>query len=318
MSPRDSTHVLKTLQLLLEAPRDSLRHYKHEVLAAIQKLQSSIDDQSPASSAAPCHTPGSTTDNLHRSSSSTSQRRPQNSLEPAEAASLSLASNDAPDQRNPHAPNSPQQPYLNTPQSLLLPSSVENVLTRLIKNLEKTEEFLSQPFYKAVRDEPLWVTDDPRITDIEVAGGSKKPAHTKFRRGLSQRSLAMEFDNWERSNSGTSRVCDRAANPSVKPSRKPVNIQSFLEANKHRFKNLAAARDGIEYGIKLLVCEKLLGGTGFSALLIFQFDSFRSVKYPELKDLKKAIEKQKSIKNLARLKAGWLSDCQNKYNSKWL
>ena len=241
-------------------------------------------------------------------------------MEPA--VSLSLASDNAleshPNQRNPHAQDSPQQSHLNTSPAPLLPNSIKNIVTRLIKTLKKTEKFLSQASHEAVRNDPPWVTDDPRITDIEIAGGKKKPANTKFRRGLSQRSLAMEYDDWERSISGTSRLRDRAANPSIKPGRKSENIQSFLEANTYRFGNLTAAKDGIKYGMKLLVCEQVLGGIGFSALLIFQFDSFRAVKCSELNDLKTAIEKEKSIKNLAKLKADWLNDCQSKYNSKWL
>lgn len=323
MSPKDSASVLDILQFILDTPQESLRSHKSKVLAAVQKLQASIGDESTASSAASCsNAPVFPIDDLHRSSSSTSQRHPQNSLEPAEAVSLSLAPNDVIRPR-PHlgsifAHNSPQQPHLGGPPTILLPDSIKNILTRLIKTLEKTGEFLSHASHEAVRNDPSWVTDDPRITDIEVAGRSKKSTHTKFRRGLSQRSLAMEFDDWERSTFGTSRISERVANPSVEPSRKLGNIRSFLDANLHRFANLSAARDGIEHGMKLLVCERLLGGIGFSALLIFQFDSLRLVKYPELMDLKSAIDKEESVKNLAKLKADWFGDCQNKYNSKWL
>lgn len=98
------------------------------------------------------------------------------------------------------------------------------------------------------------------------------------------------------------------------------HITKFPEANTHRFHNHVAARDGIGHGIKLLVCEKLLGGKGVAAIFIFRFTSLRTLKCEELNALKDAIEEQgsKSIKKLAGQKADWLGRCQSIYNGKWL
>ena len=137
---------------------------------------------------------------------------------------------------------------------------------------------------------------------------------TRFRRGLSQRSLAIEFDKWESEAYQTSRVRQRAENPSTEPSRKLGHITEYLKLNTSRFRNLATAREGIEHGMKLLVCELLLGGIGFSAILIFQHDSLRTVKYLELKNLQNAIEQEDSIMSLAEEKANWFGHCQNKYD----
>ena len=74
-------------------------------------------------------------------------------------------------------------------------------------------------------------------------------------------------------------------------SRKLGHIIEFLKVNTYRFNNPIVVRDRIEYGMKLLVCEILLGGKGFSAILIFRYRSLRVVKYRELYELKDTIEK---------------------------
>lgn len=40
------------------------------------------------------------------------------------------------------------------------------------------------------------MTEDPRVVDLQMDGSHLSP-ETKFREGLSQRSLAIEFSRWE-------------------------------------------------------------------------------------------------------------------------
>ena len=95
-------------------------------------------------------------------------------------------------------------------------------------------------------------------------------------------------------------------------------MTEFLELNKHRFQNFSAARNGIQHGIKLLVCETLLSGTGISAIFIFEYSRFRSIKFRDLRGLKDAIKDATKIKKLALQKADWIDRYQKSYDSKWL
>jgi len=71
---------------------------------------------------------------------------------------------------------------------------------------------------------------------------------------------------------------------------------------------------GIEHGIKLLVCEELFGSKAVSAILIFKYRRFRTIKFDELDDLKEAIKSSEWIFELAEQKAAWFDGCQSHYD----
>lgn len=151
------------------------------------------------------------------------------------------------------------------------------------------------------------MADDPRIVDLVIAQPDAS-AVTKFRRGLSQRYLASEFEDWKQGHPQASKA----------KSRRKGLIPRFLAANKHRFLNTAEAKKGILHGAKLLRCECLLGGIGISVMLFFHLTEFSKVKLYELHDLKEKILSSDPIMKLAEHKAGWLRQCQRDYDGKEL
>ena len=295
MSFCESTRVLKALNVLCNASGELLRPHKTELKAAVQKLQSLIEDHSTTVIAATCRDVSSpTTDDPGRvPPSSVSRRSPPTPLD-TDSSALSFNGED------PSASSSDQR---TSPQpSPVAPSSIENFVTGLNKDLESIEKLLSQVSHEAVTCEPTWMNDDPRVVDLQIADGRQSSPTIKLRRGLSQRSLTIEFDDWEKNAYETSKVKERASNPSVKPSRKLGHIAKFLDDNKNRFHNLSATRIGIEHEIKLLICETLLIEVGFSTILIFQYSRFRKVKFEELDCLKDAMKDSDRIKKLAEQK----------------
>lgn len=316
MSPSEPNVVLRALDVLCSASIDTLRVHRTELLAAVRKLQSLVEDQSTALVVVTgCEASPPMTDDPSRPSppsiSPNSSPNPPNindslpfTLNSKNPLGLSLGQHTSPHNAYPLPPAPP--------------SSTEKFVEKLDGGLERIEKCLSKLCHKDVASEPVWRNDDPRVVDLQIAGDSKPSANTKFRRGLSQRSLAIEFDDWERKTHDASILRERATNPSVEPSRKLGHITEFLNANKRRFNNPVAARGGIEHGLKLLVSETLLGGIGYSAILIFHYGKFRAVKYAEFNNLKDAIKKSDSIKKLAEQKADWFGQCQSIYNGKWL
>ena len=304
MSTDESLRVREALDVLCNASGELLKSHGTEFLAAIQKLHSRIEGYGTAIVGG---APYPTTDDRKSTHSSVSHRTPLNRLDSNGSIPSTLdGESSSALLRDQHA--SPLPPL----------SPVEDFMRGLKSALNHIETFLSQECRELITSEPVWKTEDPRIVDIQVAQNSKPSEIEKFRRGLSQRSLAIEFDSWENKIYGVSSIEKRAENPSVQLGRKLGRITKFLDANTHRFHNHTAARGGIEHGIKLLVCEKLLGGKGISAIFIFRFTSLRRLKYEELNALKDAIEEQgsKSIMKLARQKTDWLGRCQSIYNGK--
>ena len=269
----------------------------------MHKLQSLVEDHGTIVVTASCDALAPSTDDPSQApSSSVSYRSPPSSEDPSPYYA---------DQRTPSRPS--PNPHR------VFPISIEGFVAEVNRDLETIEKSLSQVSQESVRDKPTWMTDDPRVVDLQIAGDHRHLSSiAKFRRGLSQRSLAIEFDEWEQTTYRTSRIKERTMNLLVKPSRKLGHIAEFLKINKYRFQNRIAARTGIEHGIKLLVCETLLSGIGFSAILIFQYSRLRSIKFEELDGLKDALKDANKIKKLADQKADWLDHCQREYNSEWL
>ncbi|KAJ5988257.1 hypothetical protein N7481_003467 [Penicillium waksmanii] len=169
---------------------------------------------------------------------------------------------------------------------------VQNVLSILSeeKVSKKLENYLSSPILDFTKSNELdWFEEDPRLVDIRLSSRPSPTSHVNLRRGLSQRSLAVEYDEWEKNNFQTSRVIELAQHPASSKSRQS-HINQFVEANKHRFKDRNTALHGIKHGIRLLVFEKIYGCAGTSSVFFFIYGYFRSVKYEFYPDLAKSLK----------------------------
>lgn len=181
---------------------------------------------------------------------------------------------------------------------------------------EKVFKYLSSHRDPLVQNGDDWVQEDPRVIDIRLCNrGCSLDAC--FRRGLGQRSLAIEFDEWEREVFGTSRVSMRALDPNEIDDNSGL-INRFLEEGIIRFQNKESASHGIRDGIRLLVFERMYGYVGISAILILLFTLFRDVKYGSFVALKRLLEKSGAWHDLAKDKSSWLTACQFRYDSKFV
>lgn len=305
MSFDDPATVQRALFVLCKASESSLRPYWTKVREIVHKLQPLVEDHdSIVNTASLSNTLAVTTDDLNGApSSSVSHRSPLKSKDP---------SAHYPDQRNP--PQSPSSPHRFFP---VAPSPIETFIAQVDEDLEKIEKYLAQVYCEAIKDKKIWIKDDdPRAVDLAAAYRNPSPM-AKFRRGLSQRSLATEFDKWEQTTYETSKVKQLTIYAS-ESSRKLGHITEFVDKNKHRFHDRSMARAGIAHGIKLLVCETILSGIGFSAIFIFEYSRFRSVKFEDLYSLKDAVRDANKIQRLADQKADWLECCQRNYDGEWL
>ncbi|KAL9041511.1 MAG: hypothetical protein Q9214_004086 [Letrouitia sp. 1 TL-2023] len=158
---------------------------------------------------------------------------------------------------------------------------------------------------------------DVRVTDILVAGGFKDSDDSlvQLRRGLSQRSLAFQFEDWELENNHSSTITERARDINHCNHREG-RINDYLRAKGPSLagNHVKALSKALGHGIKLLVCEKILGGPGHSALLIFRYSQFRSLHYKDLPDLNNAVSEQQELKDIIQKGADWLPQWQIVYD----
>ena len=193
----------------------------------------------------------------------------------------------------------------------MAPTSIQRFITEVDEGLKGIEYEILQ--VNRIKDQSIPEKDsDLRIFDLQR--GRINSSIAIFRRRLSQWSLAIQFDRWELATYETSEVGRRASRPSEKPALRRGRITKFLE--KHRFRSGSAARHGIEHGMKLLICERLLNRTGISAIFIFRYTELRLIKFSDLSGLKTAIENATNIKELVNSNIDWIDPCQKCYNSK--
>ena len=305
MSSSESTRVLEALNVLCKASGELFRPHTTELRAAAQKLQLLIENPSTTIVPATSHI------RLPPTTGDSGQLPPFPDSDRSFLTPLEDPLGPSPAQHN--SPQLSPQEHGLSPAPL---SSTEEFIANLNTRLNKIEGYIFELGHNAVKHEPEWKTGDPRLVDLQIGGDRTQTPITKLRRGLSQRSLAVEFDDWESQTYQTSRLGVRTNTPSEEPSRKLGHITEFLETNQDRFHNNQSVSKGIEHGIKLLVCENLLGGMGFSAIFIFRYTDLRKIKYEELNSLRDLITSSDPIKKLAERKANWFSACQRDYNSK--
>lgn len=155
-----------------------------------------------------------------------------------------------------------------------------------------------------------WYVKDPRLVDCQT---SPPNYEQKLRRILSQRSMAMEYDFWERENFKTSRVDSISQDVAVAAD--PGHIAEFVESN-FEIDDANTATHGIKHGIRLLVFERIYGVTGTSAIFMFIFTTFRSVKYESFPTLKHRLLEEEFWKEVVKHASSSLIQSQEQYDGK--
>lgn len=197
-----------------------------------------------------------------------------------------------------------------------LGSEVRQLLQALAdsKRSKKIVDYLSSASDPVNGSRDDWTQEDPRVVDIVLCSGTRS-LDASFRRGLGQRSLAMEYEEWEEKTFKTSRVSELHRDSSAAEDH-IGHINQFIEANSLRFKDKNTTSHGIKHGIRLLVFERTYGHAGVSAILILVYSRFRKVKYKHHFLLKQLIHRSPLWDSLARDKSSWLVQCQGRYDGK--
>ena len=209
------------------------------------------------------------------------------------------------------SPSSASAPNLTDGHKIFSSRSISRLIQALDADSSQIKDFLLRLQFETPGDKLGPIIEDPRIVDLQ-AENCRPSLKVRFRKGLSQRSLAIEFTEWEHRIYGWSRVGVLAGNLSI--SRRDGHIAEYLQRNTHRFKNQMAVRNGIQHGIKMLVCDKIRGKRAISAILCFKYRRLRAVKLEELAPLVTLMSQKGWIEELANQKADWLDECQRKYN----
>lgn len=343
MSYNDTVRVLEALNVLCNVSKEAFLSHRAKALLAFQRLRTFVGDDGGTWTPRERHDRAPPFTNNHSSSSPPSEDHnfssallvtnksflpaldAQGSLAPSldgqnssftlpHTADTSSPALIAQDSTTPSIQQSPSPPSLSGHElSPTPPISTLTLTQKLHKDSTQIKEYLSKSEIEATKDDLERITEDPRVVDLQLDRGQSSPK-AKFRKALSQRSLAIEYIHWERKQYGSSRVSELAKNLSISQGRGGCHIMKYLERNNHRFKNQDVTRKGINHGIKLLVFEQLVGTMAISAILSFRYRLFRAVKFEDLPFLKTMLDDSEWVTELVGQKAGWFDGCQTQYD----
>jgi len=333
MSHNDTVHVQKALKVLCNVPKEAFLPHRAEAMLAFQKLRTVVGDDGGTwtppltNNHSSCSPPsedhssssalmvtnksflpalaaqGSSTPSLNGPNSSSTL---PNTTDTSSLALHSQGSTTFSIQQSSSSPSLSGHELSPTPPVLTLTQALD-------KDSAQIQEFLSRPELEAIEDELERIVEDPRVVDLQLDGSRSTPK-ARFRKGLSQRSLADEYIQWERHTYGSSKVSVLVKDLSVSQERGLGHIVEYLESNNRRFKKQDITRRGIEHGIKFLVFELLVGTRVISAILSFKYSLFRAVKFEDLPFLKTMMNDSEWIKELVEQKADWYDECQTLYD----
>jgi hypothetical protein len=324
----DSGRALKVLNLVPTIPTELLQLHRAEALLAFQRLQTVVEHNDKSRNPGGPEYYTSPPTDRHRSHLHPLEGFASSSCLPVTktVSSLTFPPNASIDARSQsvHSQDSissirqtstpPSTPASSgSHESAPTPTSTVDLIEALDRDATAIKEFLSKPETIATNDELNRANGDPRVVDLRLAVGPPSQK-AKFRKILSERSLASEFGDWEFQMHGSRRVEELVMHHTYAQEKTKGHINQYLQCNTHRFIDKHLTGKGIVRGIKLLVFEKMVGTSGISAILSFGNTKFRAVKYGELASLREMVDKSKWIKALAQRKAAWLDGCQVKYD----
>jgi hypothetical protein len=189
------------------------------------------------------------------------------------------------------------------------------LLEALASSRNKIETYTKLPVERAVVCAVDWADVDPRVRDVRL-GASRHDDKTKFRKGLGERSLALQYHEWEMEEFGSSRLSKLRKDPEDSKNISDSQIANFIST--HGLPKTRCVEKAIQHGTKLLLLEHLVGKSTTSAVLFFAFGKFRDVNYPDMKDLAASMLADGWIAKLVQDAAPWFEDCQTSYRGQYI
>ncbi|KKY14411.1 hypothetical protein UCRPC4_g06753 [Phaeomoniella chlamydospora] len=189
-------------------------------------------------------------------------------------------------------------------RSILTPTSSLSVVMKLEAVKLEIKKYFKLSAEEAISLNIDWHTEDPRLLDIRLGHRQRSPRDS-FRKGLGQRSFALQLNEWHLQKFGITKIDD--------PLQSKTNgrIGEFLKDHEIPCHNWIVHE--IKHGLRLLKFERDLGIRGISACLFFVHSAFRSVKHKDFESLVFELEQSDWIETAGE-KTEWLDECQSRYN----
>ena len=175
--------ILAALNVLCNVSGEALQPHRSQALLAFQKLRVFVvDGDINKISSRDNHNSRLFSRDGHDSTSSSTDDHDSAPSSPGGHDSISSTDNhDPPSSQDIHDSSLP-------PQDLTL-----ELIEALNKESTLISQYLTNSTFEAVKGASVWINEDPRVVDLQIDSNQSSP-NTKFQKGLSQRSLATEYN----------------------------------------------------------------------------------------------------------------------------
>ena len=190
-------------------------------------------------------------------------------------------------------------------------SEVWPIVDALQRNQELSKIYLGLPVKDAVSSRSHLYGADVRILDIKL--GSKPSLTDRFCKGLGERSLALEFDQWERRLYQTSTLGTLLSDLSAKDDKRDGHIQEFIRSANLDEKTNNQLHRAIRIGQKILLLSWKLDYSDSIPIFLLCCDRYwQSLKLADLPAVEQKL-RQSNLLETARSHQDWFQQCVQKY-----
>ncbi|OAT13733.1 hypothetical protein BDBG_08872 [Blastomyces gilchristii SLH14081] len=191
------------------------------------------------------------------------------------------------------------------------------LLDKIQENLEKIVKFFNHGSSDIIASflASLAVEDD-RLCDIKSIVGKNKPSHNdRYIQCLAQRSLALEYNQWEleRQQAGGTRLDGVSKNASSARNKRGGNFTYYVQ-HVRQFDDSQTAYKALKRGIKQLMTEDKCGFPGIEVAIPFTYQYFDTLSYNELHTFASLLRQKMGILRTLKQASSWVEDGQSIYN----
>ncbi|KAL2365575.1 hypothetical protein RJZ56_001507 [Blastomyces dermatitidis] len=189
---------------------------------------------------------------------------------------------------------------------------VQEKLNNISQFSKNSSQNIVKGFFEHLRSE------DSRLGHIKSITGKHNPKPgERFIQCLAQRSLALDFYQWENSVQGAGNTrLDDVSSILSSVNNKNGNFKLYVE-RVARFNDTESAYQALRRGTKQLVVEKMCQTSGMGVAIPFAYGSFDALTYKDIYDFSSLLKDQLNILHTLQNASSWVEAGQSAYNEHW-
>ncbi|KAL2390210.1 hypothetical protein RJ035_001505 [Blastomyces gilchristii] len=187
----------------------------------------------------------------------------------------------------------------------------QQFLDKIQENLEKIVKFSTNNSSNIIKS--VLAVEDDRLRDIKSIIGKKKPTpNNRYVQCLAQRSLALEYNQWDLKRGGT-RLDDVFKNAPSAKIKKRGNFTYYVQRVR-RFNDFQTAYKALKRGVRQLIIEEKCDFSGIEVVIPFTYQYFDALSYDDLHMFGILLQQKMDILGTLKQASSWVENSQSIYD----